>query len=170
MVAGEINVPHFRHSRDAACDLREAGRDTGGAYAHMAYQRALQAWVIGQGHTAQIEHTFADKGGRADLHVHVDGTEQSIEVQLTAISTGEWTERTRRYSKYVSKVTWLHGPRSKDTREVDRLRGDYSLTIDTLEGRVRIGTFWENEPAWSDLALCKIDADGIWTPDLAAAT
>ncbi|MGV8965360.1 MAG: competence protein CoiA family protein [Cellulomonas sp.] len=169
VVAGALRAAHFRHHLDAVCAFGSGGTASGGAYAHLAYQRALAQWVADQGYVARIEHTFEDAGGRADLHVTIDGVDQSIEVQLTSISDEEWRERDARYSRHVSVVTWLHGPASERLREVDRLEGDFSLTIETHEGRVRVGTYREGAPSWADLGECKIGSGGIWTPHVAAA-
>jgi len=111
VIAGPIRRPHFRHPLGSA-DSCVFGRDphrAKAAYTHLAIQRALKAWLDGQGHKSRMEHGLKD-GGRADPHVVVGEDEQTIEVQLSPMPEAEWVGRDARYRSQVSVVTGLYGP------------------------------------------------------------
>lgn len=168
---GTVRIPHFQHRRDAsACALTT--RDAGPAYAHLAYQRELAAWLAEQGYAATIEHRFND-AGRADLHVLVEGVAHTLEVQLTDLGAHAWKDRDARYRAQVDHVTWLHGPASTTTATTERVGRDFALRIgrDDASG-VRIGvdtTGVDDATAWSALEECRITPEGLWTPHLEAA-
>lgn len=125
--AGEKVRPYYQHADASSCALQRGQRETSEAYYDLAYQRALAAWLAAQGYHARIEHTFPDGGGRADLHVDVDGVTHSIEVQLSTIGIERWKERTARYAGHVDQITWLHGPLCTTTGSEDRILNGISL-------------------------------------------
>jgi len=169
--AGHQVIPYFQHvDRGAGCALQSGSRETVDAYFHISYQKALAAWLVDQGYTPRIEHTFPEHGGRADLHVTVEGVAHSIEVQLSRIPGGTWTVRTARYLAHVDRVTWLHGPTCDGTLAADRMGNGYALAVRTHANVVQIGVHWdEDHTDWSDITDCLMRPDGIWTPDLDAA-
>ncbi|MFS0703242.1 competence protein CoiA family protein [Cellulomonas sp. 179-A 9B4 NHS] len=171
LYVGTVRVPHFQHLPGASpCVL--SSRDAAPAYAHLAYQRELTAWLADQGYDARIEHRF-DDAGRADLHVLVGGVAHTLEVQLTDIAVDAWQDRDARYRTHVDHVRWLHGPASTTTARTERVTRDYALRIGRDEvGGVRIGvdtTGVEAAIAWVSLAECRMTAAGVWVPQLEAA-
>ncbi|GCE77578.1 competence protein CoiA family protein [Cellulomonas biazotea] len=167
---GTVRIPHFQHRRDAsACALTT--RDAGPAYAHLAYQRELGAWLAGQGFEATIEHRFND-AGRADLHVLVEGVAHTLEVQLTDLGAHAWQDRDARYRAQVDQVTWLHGSASTTTARTERVARDYALRIGRDDDGVRVGvdtTGVDDSTAWANLDECRITPAGLWTPHLETA-
>ena len=171
LCVGEVVTPYFRHHRHAsACAL--TSRDAAASYAHLAYQRELATWLAEQGYEARIEHRF-DDAGRADLHVLVEGTAHTLEVQLTDIGVHDWKDRDARYRAQVDHVTWLHGPASTTTATTDRVERDYALRIGRDSDRaVRIGVDTgrgDSTVAWAPLRECRITPSGMWTPHLESA-
>ncbi|QCB92630.1 competence protein CoiA family protein [Cellulomonas shaoxiangyii] len=167
--AGPVRGPYFRHKRGASpCALLSSGRDVGGAYAHLAYQRELMAWLQGQGYVPTIEHTL-DGAGRADLHVVVNGVEHTLEVQLTDLGSTAWRDRDDRYRGAVDQVTWLFGPAADGAASTQRAREGVTLRIGRDVQGVRVGVEVDGveiDDSWNALPACRMEAGGVWTPSL----
>ena len=169
--AGEILVPHFAHlARTSHCPIASGRRTSADSYAHLAYQLALQEWLADQGHTATIEHTFPAEGGRADLHIDLEGTSHSIEVQLSPLTEESWDTRTTKYLQHARVVTWLFGE-PRETEAVRALRSPalVSMRIGEEDGVVVLGATSLLETHWDLLTDCTYSPAGIWTPGLAEA-
>lgn len=166
LAAGPVRPPYFRHKAgEESCPMLTGPRTPADAYYHLAYQRALDAWLRGQGLAPSIEHTFSDGGGRADLHVVVEGRSHSLEVQLSRINSPEWRERDERYRRHVDHVTWLHGPGAQPSLTADFLDRGLALEIRTEDGEVELGVQWDHDQTdWAPLDQCVMTADGIWSP------
>lgn len=183
LAAGEKVRPYFRHlpGEGTSCALAHDPQRAERSYAHLRYQLALSAWLRDQGLEPVIEKTLG-ADGRADLHVRVEGVEHTIEVQLSPLSISTWRERNERYSRSGRHVTWLFGPLAQTARtgQADRDLPTFSiasaaeLTCERSREefhsseQVRLATHGTDEH-WSSLGACRLQVDGIWTPDLEAA-
>lgn len=166
VAAGQIRVPHFRHRAGelGGCAFELSPRQAEQSYKHLAAQQALLAWIQGQGSEAIIE--FPVVGGRADLHVIIDGFRHSLEVQLSPKSDQEWMRRDTLYRRHFDVVSWLFGDDLGTRATEDLLRQDVSFHIyveSDLE--VAVGTrFIDGQIAWDDLSDCRLTSSGLWTP------
>lgn len=171
VAAGAVRIPHFRHKprERGDCILEREPLSAETNYRHLALQRALVAWIKAQGHDPRIEYPLA--GGRADVHVVVDGRRQSLEVQLSPITDTEWRRRDELYRAQITDVTWLFGD-TLDTRATENLltRGvAFHIHVDS-DLDVALGTrFIDDHIAWDELQHCKLAAGGLWTPHSAAS-
>lgn len=179
MAAGEVRRPYFRHHPGAACRLAVHPETAAAAYEHVRLQYALLRWLSEQGLVATVEHTFADGGGRADLHVMVADEGQSLEVQLSPINVASWQERDTRYQRFVRQVSWLYGtgPGGEAGAAAQVARAGVALQIrtDPSTEDVEVGVLGPvnldgpSELRWSPLQNCALRPGGVWTPDLDAA-
>lgn len=167
---GTLLVPHFRHRPGSRCRFA-AGAGSAGAYAHLAYQRALESWLCRQGLEPHLEHVLDDRG-RADLHVVVHSVAHSIEVQLTQLSEEVWDQRNARYASQVDHVQWLHGSVCARSRDRDLATAGNGVALEIRlapEGGVLVGTRWLGTTAWAPLDDCRMTAGGLQTPHGAVA-
>lgn len=171
VAAGEVRVPHFRHKpgERGACLLERDPAAADEPYRHLAAQRALVAWLEAQGYTAEIE--FPVLGGRADVHVVIDGQSHSLEVQISPITFAQWWQRDALYRRSIGEVTWLYGDDLATRATEDLLRRDVSFHIHVESDlEVAIGTrFIDDHIAWDALDECRLTATGMCTPHSSAA-
>lgn len=166
LTAGAILRPHFRHLRsDVACQHRLHPQAAERSYEHLHYQHALKAWLGSQGFEACMEHTF-DEGGRADLHVIVEGLSHSIEVQLSPIGDETWGRRDEMYRQSVNHVTWLYGPNAESAAAREQALRGWSLLI--AEG-VQLGVRGHTTQKSSPLDQCQMTPEGLLVPGLQEA-
>jgi len=107
--AGDKVRPYFRHHGNARCAFLSEEADAGPAYEHLRYQRALTAWLTGQGYRPRVTKVPGQDGG-AGLHVVVLEISHALEVQLSPLPDTSWRERDDRYRRHLQHVTWLYGP------------------------------------------------------------
>jgi hypothetical protein len=171
LAVGELVRPYFRHVPGAPCifsnDVAKAER----SYEHLDFQRELTRWLQSQGYSPELEkHLGAD--GRADLHVRVDEVSQTIEVQLSPLSSATWQERDQRYRRKIDCVTWLFGRRAKEAARVVASGRGFATTIgrSPLTGTVRLGVLdVDGQVRWSELKDCRLTARGLEVPGIADA-
>ena len=171
LTAGQVRIPYFRHlPGHSACAVGSSGNSTGDAYAHLVYQVALSRWLLEQDYSPVLEQTFPDDGGRADLHVEVDGARHSVEVQLSPLTEVDWQERTAKYAQHVNATTWMFGPdRSTEARRALLADGEVAWRLKVVEGAVLVGTIAHDFEEWAPLTACTFDAAGVHSPHEAAA-
>lgn len=165
LAAGEVVSPYFRHRRGASeCALLAHPEREERTHEHLWYQRALVAWLAGQGHTAEIEY-YLGEDGRSDLHVTILDVNHSIEVQLSPITRESWRERDTRYRHSVDHVTWLYGAHAEGAAARARTMEGLALRLRGSE-TPEIGTSGHNGERWADLVDCTFGKEGFWTPHL----
>jgi hypothetical protein len=156
--------PQFRHSGDARCTFTGRESDAGPAYEHLRYQRAVEAWLVGQRHRPRLEK-LPGPDGRTGLHVVVDDVSHAIQVQFSPLPDTSWRERDDRCRRQVRHVTWLYGPEAESAGDTElAVRGvAYAVRrhntgllvgvrdVDGGTRRVRLGA-------------CRLTADGFEAP------
>lgn len=171
VAAGAVRIPHFRHKpgERGDCILERDPLAAEASYRHLALQRALVAWIEAQGHDPRMEYALG--GGRADVHVVIDGRRQSLEVQLSPITGAEWRRRDALYRAQIADVTWLFGD-ALGTRATEDLLAHgvaFHIHVDS-DLEVALGTrFVDDHIAWDELQHCKLAAGGVWTPHSASS-
>lgn len=71
--------PGFHHHAGAGCAFSGREPDAARAYEHLRYQRALTAWLTGQGYRPRLEKVRG-QDGHTGLHVAVDDVSHAVEV------------------------------------------------------------------------------------------
>lgn len=178
LAAGDVNRPYFRHRSGPASKACAFFHNASGAersYEHLWFQRALSSWLMEQGLESTIEKHLG-KDGRADLQVIVDGSEHTIEVQLSAMRVDVWKDRDARYRHAGARqVTWLFGPAAGAAQSVTTAQDKVAFQIgrcppepgtEPLASRleVKIGAVTSYGQRWAPLEDCTFDATGLQHP------
>jgi hypothetical protein len=167
--AGDRLPPHLRHHGNAACGLLGPGSDPGRAYEHLRYQRALTAWLTGQGHRARLEKV-PGPGGATGLHVVVDDLSAALEVQLAPLPDAAWRERDDHHRRRVRHVTWLYGPAAEPSAATEVAVRGVALALRRHDVGLSVGVRdVEGRTRWVRLAACRLTAAGFWAPGVEEA-
>lgn len=101
---GTINMPHFAHVSNAACDQLFS---EGESVLHLKGKMLLFEWLKGRGHTIELEPYLSKLAQRPDLLLQKLDKFTAIEFQCSAITHEKWRERTDGYQKGKIDVVWL---------------------------------------------------------------
>ena len=101
---GTINMPHFAHVSNEACDQLFS---EGESVLHLKGKVLLFEWLKGLGHTIELEPYLSKLAQRPDLLLQKQDQDTAIEFQCSAITHDKWRERTNGYLKEKINVIWL---------------------------------------------------------------
>ncbi|SDN80244.1 hypothetical protein [Geodermatophilus sp. DSM 45219] len=161
--------PRFRHGGDARCRFTGRGSDAAPAYEHLRYQRAVAAWLTGQGHRPRMEKV-PDAGCRTGLHVAVDEVGQAVEVQLSALPDTSWRARDDRLRQRFRHVTWLYGPAAEVAGDTEVAVRGVAYAVRRHNTGLLVGVRdVAGGTRWVRLGACRLTADGFAAPGAAEA-
>lgn len=101
---GTINMPHFAHVANQACDrLFAEGEST----LHLKGKIQLFEWLKKLGHTVELEPYLSKLAQRPDLLLTKQDQLIAVEYQCSAISYEKWCARTDGYRKERIAALWL---------------------------------------------------------------
>ncbi|HEX2074882.1 MAG TPA: competence protein CoiA family protein [Geodermatophilus sp.] len=162
--AGGRLRPYFRHHGDVPCPFLGREADVGRAYEHLRYQRAVEAWIAGQGYRARLEKVPAEDG-RTDLHLVVDDVGHAVVVQLSPLPDIAWRERDDRYRTHVRHVTWLYGPAAEAAAATEVAVRGVAFALRRQGVGLVVGVRdVDDHTRWVRLAACRLTADGFAAP------
>lgn len=101
---GTINIPHFAHVSNAACDQLFS---EGESVLHLKGKMLLFEWLKGRGHIIELEPYLSKLAQRPDLLLKNMDKFTAIEFQCSTITHEKWRERTKGYLKEKIDVVWL---------------------------------------------------------------
>ena len=161
--------PLFRHPADARCAFTGRESDAGPAYEHLRYQRAVVAWLTGQGHRPRPEKV-PDAGGRTGLHVVVDDVGHAIEVQLAPLPDTAWRARDDHLRRRYRHVTWLYGPAAEAAGDTEVAVRGVAYAVRRHNTGLLVGVRdVAGGTRWVRLAACRLTVDGFAAPGTAEA-
>ncbi|WP_167761067.1 competence protein CoiA family protein [Geodermatophilus sp. DF01_2] len=156
--------PRFRHQGDTRCRYVGREADAGPRYDHLRYQRALAAWLAGQGHHLRVQKV-PQPDGRTGLHVVVDDVGQAIEVQLAPLPDTVWRRRDDRYRRQVRHVTWLYGPAAQSAGDTEAAVRGVAYSVRRHRTGLLVGVRdVDGGTRWVPLGACRLTADGFAAP------
>jgi hypothetical protein len=168
----ETKVCHFSHFPDregsrAACHRTANGVDSAD---HLFVKAHVTQWLAGQGHAAQAELCSLGHGSGDAVDFVLRATNQRLRFELRPNDYRSWRGTADSLAAKEGHVEWVFGLESAITRDMTARYG-YALRVrcetDGNSRRVLIGTVTENRPvAWSPLERCRMNGDGLITPDL----
>ncbi|WP_153812234.1 hypothetical protein [Streptomyces sp. SUK 48] len=168
----ETKVCHFSHFPDrdgsrAACHRTANGVDSAD---HLFVKAHVTQWLAGQGHAAQAELCSLGHGPGDAVDFVLRATNQRLRFELRPSDYRSWRGTADSLAAKEGHIEWVFGLESAITRDMTARYG-YALRVrcetDGNSRRVLIGTVTENRPvAWSPLEQCRMNGDGLITPDL----
>lgn len=154
---------------DKRCRFTGRESDAAPAYEHLRYQRAVAAWLTGQGHRPRMEKV-PDAEGRTGLHVVVDEVGQALEVQLSALPDTAWRARDDHLRQRFRHVTWLYGPAAEVAGDTEVAVRGVAYAVRRHNTGLLVGVRdVAGGTRWVRLGACRLTADGFAAPGTAEA-
>ncbi|KOS66724.1 hypothetical protein AEA09_18525 [Lysinibacillus contaminans] len=101
---GTINIPHFAHIANQACDRLFA---EGESVLHLKGKIQLFEWLKKLGHTVELEPYLSKLAQRPDILLTKQDQLVAVEFQCSSISYEKWRARTDGYKKERIEALWL---------------------------------------------------------------
>lgn len=101
---GTINIPHFAHVANLACDQYFT---EGESVLHLKGKVLLFEWLKKLGHTVELEPYLVRLAQRPDILLKKRDKLIAVEYQCSAISHEKWQGRTDGYEKEKIEALWL---------------------------------------------------------------
>ena len=101
---GTINIPHFAHVANQACDRLFA---EGESALHLTGKIQLFEWFKKLGHTVELEPYLPKLAQRPDILLKKQDQLIAVEYQCSSISYEKWRARTDGYEKEWIEALWL---------------------------------------------------------------